>query len=130
MKKFAKIALGALMVAGAAAATTAATTTPAEARVSVGIGFGVPGYYGGYYGPRYAAITTRAITMPAITGLYDPYAVLWRRLLWPELLIGGFGWRLSRRLWRGWHGGGGGFGGGGGGFGGGGGMAAAMGGHR
>src|SRR5665213_1681022 len=53
MKKFAKLALGALMVAGAATATTAAITTPAEARVSVGIGIG-PGYYGGgYYGPRY-----------------------------------------------------------------------------
>lgn len=51
MNKFAKIALGAAMVAGAA--TLAAE--PASAHVSVGIGFGVgyPGYYPGYfYGPR------------------------------------------------------------------------------
>jgi hypothetical protein len=62
MRKFAKVALGALMMAGAATATTAAMTSPAEARVSVGIGLGFPGYYGpayypGYYGPAY----------------YDPY---------------------------------------------------------
>ena len=57
MKTFAKLALGALMVAGAATATTVAATTPAEARVSVGIGLGFPGYYGGYpygyYAPAY-----------------------------------------------------------------------------
>jgi|SRR5581483_5377249 len=41
MKKFAKIALGALIVAGAATAMTAA---PAEARVVVGFGVG-PTYY-------------------------------------------------------------------------------------
>ena len=53
MKSVAKIALGALMLAGAATAISAA---PADARVSVGIGIGVPGaYYGGpaYY-PRYS----------------------------------------------------------------------------
>ena len=55
MRKFAKVALGALMMAGAATATTAAMTSPAEARVSVGIGLGFPGYYGrpywrGHYG--------------------------------------------------------------------------------
>ena len=57
MKTFAKMALGAVMVAGAAIATTAAISTPAEARVSIGIGIGGPGFYGGYYGrpyyPRY-----------------------------------------------------------------------------
>src|SRR5258707_4322582 len=51
MRKFAKVALGALMVAGAATATTAAITTPAEARVSAGIGLGFPGYYGGHSPP-------------------------------------------------------------------------------
>ena len=54
MKKIAKIALSAMMVAGVATATTVAATAPAEARVVVGIGLG--GYgpgYGGYYGPGY-----------------------------------------------------------------------------
>jgi hypothetical protein len=46
MKLFTKAALGALMLAGA----TAMTATPADAHVSVGIGFGFPGYY---YGPPY-----------------------------------------------------------------------------
>ena len=45
MKLFTKAALGALMLAGA----TAMTATPAEARVDIGIGFGFPGYYPGYY---------------------------------------------------------------------------------
>jgi len=61
MRKFTKLALGALMVAGAATATTAAMTSPAEARVSVGIGFGFPGYGYGYAAPYYG---------PAY---YDPY---------------------------------------------------------
>jgi len=66
MKKFAKLALGALMVAGAATATTAAMTSPAEARGGVSFSFGVggPGYYGGYYGPAY---------YPAYPAYYDPY---------------------------------------------------------
>src|SRR5579872_1220295 len=51
MKKIAKFALSAVMLAGVATATAAAVTTPAEARVAVGFGIGVPGYYGGYYGP-------------------------------------------------------------------------------
>ena len=48
MKKFAKVALGALIAAGAA---TAVASTPAEARVVVGLGFGGPAYYPapGYY---------------------------------------------------------------------------------
>jgi hypothetical protein len=65
MKKFTKIALGALMLAGVTTVGTAAISTPAEARVSVGIGLGFPGYYGGYggyYGPAYYG--------PAY---YDPY---------------------------------------------------------
>ena len=37
MRKFAKFALGALMVAGAATATTAAMTSPAEARGSISL---------------------------------------------------------------------------------------------
>ena len=47
MKKFAKFALGAAVLAGAA--TMAAT--PADARVSVGFGIGIPGpvYYGAPY---------------------------------------------------------------------------------
>jgi hypothetical protein len=65
MKTFAKFALGALMVAGAATATTAAMTSPAEARVGVSFSFGGPGYYGGYgYGPAY---------YPAYPAYYDPY---------------------------------------------------------
>jgi hypothetical protein len=48
MKKFAKVALGALLMAGAA---TAVASSPAEARVVVGLGFGGPAYYPapGYY---------------------------------------------------------------------------------
>jgi hypothetical protein len=49
MKRFGKIALGALMLGGA----VAATTVPADARVAVGIGIGVP--VGGYYGYGYPA---------------------------------------------------------------------------
>ena len=51
MKRFGKIALGALMLGGA----VAATTVPADARVVVGIGLGVPvgGYYAPYYGYPY-----------------------------------------------------------------------------
>lgn len=60
MKKFAKIALSALLLTGAVTAMTAA---PAEARVVVGVGVG-PGYVGpapypyygyncAYYGPAY-----------------------------------------------------------------------------
>ncbi len=74
MKRFGKIAIGALMLAGSAVGATVATTAPADAHVSVGIGIGVPGpvyggnpcydaryryyhpgYFGGpaYYGPNY-----------------------------------------------------------------------------
>lgn len=99
MKRFAKIALGALLMAGAATAMTAA---PADARVVVGLGVG-PGYYGApppaypyrsydcyYYGycgyPAY----------PAYYGYYGPPAVSL-----------GFGWGGGwHDGWRGgWHGG-------------------------
>jgi hypothetical protein len=62
MRTFAKFALGALMVAGAATATTAAMTSPAEARGSFSFSFGYPGYYGGYYGGY-----------PYAPAYYDPY---------------------------------------------------------
>jgi len=62
MKVFKKAALAAVLLAGAAAFTAA----PAEARVTVGIGIGVPGaYYGpGYYPPAYCDPYSR---------WYDPY---------------------------------------------------------
>ena len=63
MKLFAKAALGALMLAGA----TAMTTVPADAHVSVGIGFGFPGYY---YGPP--AYPYYAYCDPR-SRWYDPY---------------------------------------------------------
>ena len=63
MKRFAKLALGAVLLAGAAAAMT----TPADARVSIGIGIGVPS--GGYYGPGYGY---NAYCDP-YSDYYDPY---------------------------------------------------------
>jgi len=62
MKRFGKYAIATLMVAGTAFGATLATTAPADARVAVGIGIGVPGpYYGNpcanpdyrYYHPDY-----------------------------------------------------------------------------
>src|ERR1700754_1912974 len=61
MKKFAKVALSALILAGAA---TAVASSPADARVVVGVGVGGPGYYGGYYGRGY---------YPSCYRYYDPY---------------------------------------------------------
>lgn len=60
MKKFAKVALGALLMAGAA---TAVASSPAEAGVVVGLGFGGPAYYPppGYY------------TCNPYSRWYDPY---------------------------------------------------------
>jgi len=49
MTNLGKLAAGALLMAGTAIGATAVTTTPASARVVVGIGVGVPGYYP-YYG--------------------------------------------------------------------------------
>ena len=63
MKNFVKVALGAVMLAGAVSAVAA---TPAEARVTVGIGIGGPGYYGGYYAPRYNSCDR-------YSRYYDPY---------------------------------------------------------
>lgn len=61
MKLFTKAALGALLLAGAAAFTA----VPAEARVTVGIGIGGGGYYGpGGYPPAYCDPYSR---------WYDPY---------------------------------------------------------
>ena len=66
MKLFTKAALGALLLAGA----TALSAAPAEARVSIGIGIGGPGYYGpGYYGPGYGP---PAYCDP-YSRWYDPY---------------------------------------------------------
>jgi hypothetical protein len=64
MRRFGKLAAGALMLAGTTAAATLVTTAPADAHISVGIGIGIPGpaYYGGnpcynaryrYYHPEY-----------------------------------------------------------------------------
>jgi hypothetical protein len=147
MKRFGKIAIGALMLAGSAVGATVATTAPADAHVSVGIGIGVPGpayvvpgpaygnpcydaryryyhpgYCGGpaYYGPDYYGYYDSGFYGP---GYYEPVA-------------GGF-WFTDSFGHRRWHGGhfngggfhghsafhgggfGGGHGGGGGGFGGG-----------
>ena len=78
MRKFAKIALSALMLAGAATATTVAVTTPADARVAIGIGLGAPGYYGaGYYGYAWAdAIAADMATVfeSAPNGFFDKTA--------------------------------------------------------
>ncbi len=64
MKNFAKVAFGALLLAGAA---TAAASTPAEAGVSVGIGIGGP-VYGGYYAPP-----VRYNYCDRYSRYYDPY---------------------------------------------------------
>jgi hypothetical protein len=72
MKKFAKIALGALLLTGAATAMAAA---PADARVVVGVGVG-PGYYGPgpapypYYGCGY--YSPYACGYPGYYGYYGP----------------------------------------------------------
>lgn len=58
MKRFAKLALGAMLLAGA----TAVTTAPADARVTIGVGIGIPGP-GYYYGPG-----------PRYYGACDPYS--------------------------------------------------------
>jgi hypothetical protein len=102
MKKFAKVALGAVMLAGAAAAVS----SPAEARVVVGIGGGYgPAYYGpgyscnpysrwydpyrcGYYAPRYAR--------PYYGGYYAGPSIVFG--------FGGGGWRGGHGH-GGWHGG-------------------------
>lgn len=70
MKTFAKTALGAVMLAGAA---TAIASSPAEARVTVGFGFGGPAYYGPvYYGPRYTCDPYSRWYNPYRCGYYGP----------------------------------------------------------
>ena len=116
MKRFGKLAIGALMLAGSAVGATVATTAPADAHVSVGIGIGVPGpvyagprYYGNpcdspryryyhqgycygygpaYYGPSYYGYYDQGYYGP---GYYEPYA-------------GGF-WFTDSFGHRRWHGG-------------------------
>ncbi|MBU6299206.1 MAG: hypothetical protein KGJ79_03635 [Alphaproteobacteria bacterium] len=63
MKRIAKLALGAMLMAG----TAFAVSTPSAAGVSFGIGIGVgPGYYGpGYYG--------YAVNCNPYSRFYDPY---------------------------------------------------------
>jgi hypothetical protein len=63
MKRFGKIALGALMLTGAAVAT-------AEARTSFGIGIGGPAYGGGYYGGGYGG---GGASCDPRSRWYDPY---------------------------------------------------------
>jgi hypothetical protein len=118
MKRVAKLALGALLMAGAAFAVA----TPAAAQVSFGIGIG-PGYY--RHSPRYAVCNPYSRYYdPYYCGDYDDY-------YGPPLYIDGFwfnngryrDYRGHRQYWvhGGWHGySGGGYGGGyGGGHGGG-----------
>ena len=119
MKRIAKLALGALLMAGTAFAVAA----PASAQVSFGIGMGGPGYYGP---PRYAVCNP-------YSRYYDPYYCGdYGDYYGPPLFIDGFwfnsgryrNWHGQRQYWvhNGWRGyGGGGYGGGfGGGHGGGG----------
>jgi hypothetical protein len=93
MTRFAKLAAGALLVAGTVIGATAALTTPADARVVVGVGIGVPGYYPaypyyGYYG------------YPAYYGYYgSPYVWGGGRWHWR----GGWGWHHPWGWHRGWR---------------------------
>jgi len=86
MKRFGKIALGALMLGGA----VAATTVPADARVVVGVGIGVPvgGYYAPYYGYPYYGYPYYGY--PAAYGYYGP------RVWW-------HGRWVYRHPWHRWH---------------------------
>ncbi|HEX3431816.1 MAG TPA: hypothetical protein VHT03_13125 [Rhizomicrobium sp.] len=103
MTRLGKIVAGALVMAGTTLGTTAALTTPADARVVVGVGIGVPGYYPaypccGYYGYGYPYYGYPAY----YGGYYGPYVGVgwgWRAGWHP-----GWGWR-GRWGWRGWHGG-------------------------
>jgi hypothetical protein len=92
INKFAKLALSAALVAGAATATTAALSTPAEARVSIGIGIGPGyGYYGGYYGP------------PAY-GYYDYYRPAYYPYYYGPRAYYRSGWDRPYRYGRHWRG--------------------------
>jgi hypothetical protein len=78
-----------VIVAGALAGAAALAPTPAAARTFVSFGFGVPGYYGGYYAPP-----------PVAVGV--GYGGYWGRPYWRRPYWGGpyrpYGWR------RGWYG--------------------------
>lgn len=115
MKRFGKIAMGALMLAGTAVGGTLATTAPADAHVSVGIGIGVPGYYGPpagyvnrcdnprwrYYHPGYCNGYGPAYYGPNYYGYYDQgyYGPGYY-----EPVVGGF-WFTDNFGHRRWHGG-------------------------
>src|SRR5690242_15043934 len=90
MTRLGKIAAGTLLMAGTAIGATAALTTPADARVVVGVGIGVPGYYGyPYYGyPGYYSY---------YGGPYVGWGGGWG---WR-----GYGWRAGWHPGWGWHGG-------------------------
>ena len=129
MKKIAKLALGAVLLAGTAFAVTA----PAAARVSVGFGVGV--------GPGYSGPSDYAVCDP-YSRYYNPYYCGDDEYYdGPPLFIDGFwfnnggryrDWHGGRQYWvhGGWHGysgGGGSFGGGS--YGGGHGWSGGSGGH-
>ena len=110
MKKFAKVALSAMLLAGAA---TAVASAPAEAQVSVGVGIG-PGYYGdydygpGYYAPRYSCDPYSRWYSPYRCGYGPAY---YRGYYGPRYYYGpsigfsfGGGWG-GHRGWSGGHGG-------------------------
>jgi len=78
MKKIAKLALGALMLAGTAATVG---TTPANAGVSVGIGIGVPAY------PVYAAPPPVYYAPPPPPVVYAPPPVVYAP---PPVVVGGY----------------------------------------
>lgn len=109
MTRIKKFVAGALAAAGIAGGATLATTAPAEARVVVGVGIGVPGfYYGpGYYppGPCYAYdyYYSGYCGYPTYAGavfiggrwVYGPHYYRW----W-----GGRPWFWYRGGWHYWHG--------------------------
>jgi hypothetical protein len=130
MTRMKKFIAGAIAAAGIAGGATLATTTPAEARVAIGIGIGVPGYYygPGYYPPgpcgSYDYYYSGYCGYPTYTGgvflggrwVYGPHYYRWwhgRPWFWHR---GGWhywgGWRHARWNWShhpgwrgGWHGG-------------------------
>jgi len=114
MKRFGKLAAGALLLAGTAIGTTVATTAPAAAHVSVGIGIGIPGVgvYGGYrnpcdssryryYHPDYCYGYGPAYYGPDYDGYYD-YGYYGPGYYEP--VMGGF-WFTDGGGHRRWHGG-------------------------
>ncbi len=137
MKRFGKIAIAALMMAGSAVGATVATTAPADAHVSVGIGIPLggpayvgpapgnpcydaryryyhPGYCGGgpaYYGPDYYGYYDSGFYGP---GYYEPveggfwFTDSFGHRRWHGGHFGGGGFH-GRSSWHsgGWHGGGG-----------------------